>query len=450
LRSTLVGPVPETCRTPPPPLCPWRRCTNGQTFLCWTSDTDSSAVKYHVYQRDAAGRSLVGRVSSPEVSGLISYAIPFPLAKGRDYLFTATAVNSSGIESRESAPIHVAQLPDLEVASGATIAKNKDFSIAKMFPIVGKPVKMSVTVHNRGLVAAHGVSVSVYAYHDASRTSSVLLERSVDVASDDSVTLEFSWVPEILGEHRLKLVVDECNRIAEIDKANNQACVLVPVVKRDVYIAWYGNPLDVDWCNVPNSRTTDIEEWKRRGAVAAFCGMVGKNESSYRQKVRAGFNGVEVDEIGAYDANTADFIRWLTGIKTDHPEFFISLWMAAGASPEMARNDRIDLYLGENYYSIGNPVTAFDGHIKRARELGICGKHVFGLGAGIEEARRFGHTHSINEEVAFLEQEMMYIAENAPEMPGIALYGSRPGMNEKVDKLCYRYFVEPQFKGEQP
>ena len=124
------------------------------------------------------------------------------------------------------------------------------------------------------------------------------MERSVDVAADDSATVAFDWVPERLGEYRLKLVVDPCNRIAEIDKGNNQATVLVPVVRRNVYIAWYGNPLDVDWCNVPNCRPTDIAEWKRRGAVAAFCGMVGKNEPSYRQRIQAGYNGVEVDEIG--------------------------------------------------------------------------------------------------------------------------------------------------------
>ena len=42
LRQTLVGPVRETCRTPPPPPSPWRRCTGGQMFLCWTSEADFS------------------------------------------------------------------------------------------------------------------------------------------------------------------------------------------------------------------------------------------------------------------------------------------------------------------------------------------------------------------------------------------------------------------------
>jgi hypothetical protein len=191
-----------------------------------------------------------------------------------------------------------------------------------------------------------------------------------------------------------------------------------------------------------------VQEWKRRGAVAAFCGMVGKNEKGYRRQIEAGYNGVEVDEIGAYDAGTAEFLKWLTGIKTDHPDFFISLWMAGGVTPEMARNERIDLYIGENYYSIGSPQTAFDVHIRRGRELGFIGKNIFGLGASVEDARRLGHTHSINEQVAFLEKEMAHIAENAPEMPGIGLYGSRPGMNRLVDQLCYRYFVEPQMKGE--
>ena len=76
----------------------------------------------------------------------------------------------------------------------------------------------------------------------------------------------------------------------------------------------------------------------------------------------------------------------MTGIKADHPEFFIAIWMAGSVTSEMARDARIDLFLGENYYNIGTPLSCIDGHIKRAREMGYCGKYVFGLGASEENA----------------------------------------------------------------
>lgn len=451
LKPTLVGPVTEVCKTPLPPPHPLRRCASGRAFLDWTYDGNPVLQEYRVYLRETNGRKQIGVLPAPDVSGTIPFEIPFALTEGRDYLFSVTAVNSSGIESAESAPVALKLAPDLELAQGGTIARNADFSISRMFPLVGKPVQLSVTVRNRGLTAAGAVHIRVCAVHDRSGASCVLLERQIVLAADQSSRQEFLWTPEKPGEYRLEAVVDPFNREPEIDEGNNRAAVMVPVVKRDIYIACYGSPLESDWCNLPNARQSEIEEWKRRGAIAGFCGMVGNIEGSYRERIKAGFSGVSVDEIGGYDEGTASFIRWLTGLKNDHPDFFIALWMAASPSRELIANPRIDLYLGENYYGIDSPLSAFDGHIKRARETGIIGKYIFGLSANIEDARRFGHTHTVNEQLAWLEKQMIHVARNAPEMPGIAIYGGRPGLTAKIDRLCYEHFVKPQLKeSEQP
>jgi hypothetical protein len=220
--------------------------------------------------------------------------------------------------------------------------------------------------------------------------------------------------------------------------------VLVPVIKRNTYFVWYSNPLEADWCNVPHTSFADVEEWKRRGAVGAFCGMVG-NVPSYREKLKAGFNGTVVDEIGAHNKQTSDFLRDLTALKTDFPDFFIGLWQAAYPAPESIANPRIDLYVGENYYNMRVPPETFDFHINSGRKMGIIHKYIFGLGASAEEATFLTHTATINEEAAFLEKEMMYIREKAPEMPGVGFYGSRPGMSTIVDAMCYKHFIAPQF-----
>jgi hypothetical protein len=449
LKTSLVGPLTEVCRTPPSPPAPYRQCRDGQAYLCWTPLPDPHVTKYRIYRCERNGRTAVGEIAVPEISGLLTYQIPFALAKDTDYLFTVTTVNSSDLESVDSAPVSFALLPDLEIASGTTIAQNPSFGTSRMFPLVGKPVKMSLTVHNRGLTAAQGVRVTLSACHNKSQTSVRLLDQQVDVAADKSATLEFNWTPEKLGEYHLKAIVDPFGRTAEIEKGNNQATVLVPVVKRDVYIASYGNPLEVSWCNVANGRVREIDELKRRGAIAAFCGMVDNKDESYRKQIKAGFNGVEVDEIGGYDQGTAKFLNWLSNLKTDYPDFFISLWMAGGVTKEMVDNPKIALFIGENYYHIGTDLSAFDVHIKRAREMGYLDRFIFGLGSSVEEAGRMGHTHTVNEQLAFMEKEMRYIAESAPEMPGIGLYGSRPGLSKLVDQLCYKYFVEPQFKEER-
>ncbi len=450
LKATLVGPVTEVCRTPPPPPIPQLYCTHGRAQLRWLSQPGVDAAKYRIYRHQGGARAALGEMAPPEVSGRVAYSIPGTLAKDVDGLWTVTTVNSSGLESPESAPVRAAFLPDLEIAAGATIARNPDFSIGRMFPLAGRTVPMSVRVHNKGLVHARGVRVMVCAHHDASQTSSCLLDRLVDVAPDGSAGLEFDWTPEHPGEYHLKAVIDPFGHVAEIDKGNNQASVLVPVVRRDVFIAWYGNPLQTDWCNLPNARLRDLGEWKRRGAIAAFCGMVDGQDASYRQRIQAGFTGVAVDEIGQYDQGAAHFITWLTGLKKEHPDFFIALWMAAAPSAELISNAGIDLYIGENYYRMDTPPEAFDAHIHNARKCGILGKYIFGLGAGLEEANTMGHTHTVNEQAAFIEKEMVYIAEHAPEMPGIALYGSRPGLAKLLDDLCYRHFVAPQVERGGP
>jgi hypothetical protein len=444
LKSTHVGPVEEVCRTPLQPPMPYRQCTKGQAFLCWPSQSGHTIAKYRIYRHDQEARTPVGEVEVPDTSGLLSFRIPFALEAGAHSTLTVTTVNTSGLESIHSAPVSLALLPDLEISTGRTIARNVDFSISRMFPLVNKPLKLGLTVHNRGLVAAKGVRVMVCDDHDKTRTSFCMMDRQVDIEADQSATLEFDWTPDKLGEHRLKAVVDPLNRIAEIEEGNNQSEVLVPVIKRNLYFVWYGNPLETDWCNVPHTSLTDVEEWKRRGAVGAFCGMVG-NVPSYREKLKAGFNGTVVDEIGAHNKQTSDFLRDLTALKTDFPDIFIGLWQAAYPAPESLANPRIDLYVGENYYNMRVPPETFDFHIASGRKMGIIHKYIFGLGASAEEATFLTHTATIQEEAAFLEKEMMYIRKNAPEMPGVGFYGSRPGMSRIVDEMCYRHFVVPQF-----
>lgn len=450
LKRTLVGPVAEVCRTPPLPPHPVRRCANGRAFLEWSFDGNPALTEYRIHLREADGRKQIGTLPAPEISGTVRYEIPVALVDDRDHSFSVTALNASGLESAVSAPVALRRAPDLELAQGGTVARNVDFSISRMFPLVDKPVTLSVTIHNRGLTAAHAVRVMVTAVHDKSGTTGVLLERQIDLPADRSSRLEFAWTPAQSGEHRLMAVVDPCGNVPEMDEGNNRAAVLIPVVKRDVYIACYGSPLEGDWCNLPNAREAEIGEWKRRGAIAGFCGMVGNNEEAYRRRIKAGFNGVSVDEIGGYDAGTASFIQWLTGLKSDHPDFFIALWMAASPSPELLANPRIDLYLGENYYRIGSPLGAFDSHIARARQTGIIGKHLLGLSANVEDACRLGHTYSVAEQLAWIEKQMIYIAQNAPEMPGIAIYGGREGLTERIDQLCYEHFVKPRFEEERP
>lgn len=444
LKTTQVGPVEEVCRTPLRPPMPYRQCTKEQAFLCWLSQSGRTVAKYRVYRHEKDSRTPVGEVEAPEISGVVSFKIPVTLDTGVHSMLTVTTVNTSGLESIDSAPVSFALRPDLEISTGRTIARNVDFRIGRMFPLVNKPVKLGLTVHNRGLTAAKGVRVMLCDFHDKTQTSACVMDRQVDIEADQSATLEFDWTPDKLGEHHLRAVVDPLNRIPEIEEGNNRSEVLVPVIKRNLYFVWYGNPLETDWCNVPHTSLTDVEEWKRRGAVGAFCGMVGK-VPSYRERLKAGFNGTVVDEIGAHNKETSDFLRDLTALKTEFPDFFIGLWQAAYPAPDSIANPRIDLYVGENYYNMRVPPENFDFHIENGRKMGIIHKYIFGLGASAEEATFLTHTATIHEEAAFLEKEMMYIRKNAPEMPGVGFYGSRPGMSRIVDEMCYRHFVVPQF-----
>lgn len=446
LKTSLTGPISETClKKPTAPKLSWR-AKDGKLLLCWRNPLDSPVAKYRVYQKN----KVIATVSASSADSEIVYTIPFALVKNKKYLFTLTALNTSGLESSASAPLKIALLPDLKIGTGKTIARNKDFSISKMFPVVGKPVKLGVKVYNQGLVTANNAVVTIKA--SSEKNSQVIARRKVSIASNKHAVIDFQWIPKSTGEYKITATLDANNKLAEINESNNSATVLVPVVSRDIYITWYGNPLHLDWCNVPQlSDTEDMAEWRRRGAIVSFIGMVNDTYEGYSRKVKKNFDGVVVDEIGTVAANqhSGGFLKWLPKIKNEHPDFFIAIWLAVSNAPaeavKLVNQKKVDLLVIERYLRVGGGYKkALDGDIANARKVKLEDKTIIGLGS----SGNYANHYPAKKHIAFLDAQMKYIYKNAPKMPGIGFFtaGTLPGVSEKIDQMCYKYFVKPAFK----
>ena len=111
------------------------------------------------------------------------------------------------------------------------------FDLSDNEPVVGEAVTLLLIETNQGETDAIASVASVY---DGSPTEGGVLlgEGTVEVMGGSSAILDFTWVPDATGWHRLFVVSDEDNQVFEYDESNNQIWL-------DVYVGVAG-PLLLD------------------------------------------------------------------------------------------------------------------------------------------------------------------------------------------------------------
>lgn len=153
----------------------------------------------------------------------------------------------------------------------------------------------------------------------------------------------------------------------------------------------------------------------------------------YTGKLMTGYAGLAIDELGGYERSINEkFTAVLREVKQRFPDRFIAVWHAGLLTKEHIEAYRhgADLVMFERYIE-GTEFLAprLSYNLNMARNGGIIDKCIFAL--GIDENRWI----TTPEE---LEAQMRWIAENAPDMRGIAFFAPRAPDNLLLlaDKLA--------------
>ncbi len=99
-------------------------------------------------------------------------------------------------------------------------------------PVVGESIKVSLTETNQGQADAALSAVSVYV-GDPNDGGVLLGESSIEVMGESSANLDFEWIPDQTGWHRLYVISDTNDQIFEYDEGNNLSWL-------DVYVGFAG------------------------------------------------------------------------------------------------------------------------------------------------------------------------------------------------------------------
>jgi uncharacterized membrane protein len=132
--------------------------------------------------------------------------------------------SSYDLEPRDIVSYHlVAPKLDLEITSD-----NVTFS--KEYVTVDDPVKITAKISNRGGTAASNINVRFY-----DGTTKIGEENITSLTGKSSKEVSANWTPTAVGDHTIKVVIDEARAIAEAYENNNKVEINVEVDPRLQY-----------------------------------------------------------------------------------------------------------------------------------------------------------------------------------------------------------------------
>ncbi len=91
-------------------------------------------------------------------------------------------------------------------------------------PAMEQDVTIAVEVWNKGDVPADNVTVRLYVKHSAPGSAEALVgvQNIIAVGNGASETIHFTWTPDVAGTYTMRIVVDENQRIEDIEPGNNE------------------------------------------------------------------------------------------------------------------------------------------------------------------------------------------------------------------------------------
>lgn len=437
--------IEECDRTPPAAVDFNIVCQDGIAMLRWKQlprNNPDKVVKFLILGADSPSAALT--VCGDAAKGSDQFPLP---ASCRERFLAVAAVDAAGNRSPVGKRIFFGNRPDFRIATTPTPQSNPDIRMERMYPITGRNNRVEFTIHNDGGNAGTAeVNIGIF---EAGGSLRPLISRQLagmEPGSRNVIAVDYQ--PQHVGKSVFHV---EIHCPDDADQSNNRLELEVYQSDRELYFLWYGEVSGLSYANYGEVHCGNLEDWRRRGGRAlTVVGRGGTVDGYYRKITACGAAGMQLDELGGTH-RTEEFLPELHRFKQAHPECFFALWHIGGQPDPLIlaaqRKGEIDIVILELYLANipekrRERLENLAEKIKWVVAHGVPERTVIGLGARFD----YAGWHGAEEHVAWLEEQIKLIRELAPMMPGVAFYSTDtlPGVKEKVDLLCRKYFLENQ------
>jgi len=189
-------------------------------------------------------------VGNPQEGGKYIGGKLVPSILADNYVDTNLMWNTSGYTGAHEiyAVVDIAsQIPEMDEENNTTSLSvsiltrpdllNTAIQLSDDEPVVGETIIISLTETNQGQADSLPSVVSVFD-SDPNDGGLLLGESTIEVMGESSTNLDFEWLPDQTGWHRIYIISDMNDQISEYDEGNNQNWL-------DVYVGFEG-PLLLD------------------------------------------------------------------------------------------------------------------------------------------------------------------------------------------------------------
>ncbi len=328
-------------------------------------------------------------------------------------------------------------------ASAQIIIDESTIGASAMIPAQGETVTWLIPILNDGKERWQGKARVTMRVARRGQTLAKPVEKllSLDLGPGERRDARFAWTPARNGWFNL---------VFELDEPYCRVTRSVAVTARRLYFVWFGSPKAFQWCNVPT--TVKLEEeswWLRRGAIpAAWKGGVCYKKWPVEKFVQSWGDRdfIAIDEVGGPGKTTDKFIQAWKQLKQKKPNQWIAVWYMGAHRYWADVKHLVDLFLPEIYLNYsGNQLGKLDAYLNIARETGVIGQVIPGLGINqIRDKKTKRITNSPTQ--ADVLRQVRHLKRTAPELNGIGFftaYTAAPGVAEYADRLCGEYYIKP-------
>lgn len=420
------GPFDERDISAPSALAFKEILDGGRLCLSWSLPGIANPEKIEYFQIKTRGGEVIAKYSLRDRA---KFVLPAPVKDGSNE-YTLSAVDRCGNESEPFKYYKYGDFPDFKIDGSCHAATNSDVSLERMYPLLGIGNRISFRITNQGGAAGE----ALVKIADVS-------EQDIRLSPGESTEVSINWQPTTAGRQVLTVKIDST---ADQVPDNNTLKLELFALEKEVHFIWYGDASDLIYATAGSAFSGTDVRWGRRGGKALV--ITGRHTSAEGYKKHfpsSRYSGMQYDELGG-NIKPAKYLAALREFRLYDPKCFIALWHIGGnISPEIVeavKDGTIDLLLPERYFTYGQPIAQMEKEIAQWRKLGILEKTVVGLGT----RKSYAGFANAEQHSEFLEQQIALIRRLAPEMPGLAFYSTAtlPGVKEKVDQLCRKYFLE--------
>lgn len=419
------GPVKECAAAPLAAIRFRVRSGEQGTSLIW----DPLPLAYRGMIRKILLKNRSGKVVGENSPSATEFILP-PVRRGEAEEYTVVAQGLDGRDSAAERFFRYGDFPDFTISPESNVVKNEDVFLQTRYPVVGRRNRIRLRIANCGGGAG-----------TAKVEMPGIIAAEISLKAGGSAEVSGEWQPERCGRYLLPVTI-VCAE--DRQKENNRLDLVLHAVDKPTFFLWYGRAGEL---NYSTAGTDAPEHWKRLGGKRLHICVKSASPEGYFKILASpdAPDGLQYDELGG-DIPPAAYLVALRELRKRYPGTFIALWhIGAKPAPEIVealKDGTIDLIMPERYHTYDAPMEeSLKKDIAHLRALGILDKTIFGLGTHRNYAG-FGNTV---QHAGYLERQIALIRRLAPESPGLAFYNdyTLPGLKEKVDELCRRYFLEP-------